>query len=73
MGNQKQSAFTDEDDYETVSDYGWCLNGMGHVVARVDGWVILLGRFLLEPAKGLYVVSVQTVEIVKGLPKVIYI
>jgi hypothetical protein len=59
LGNHDSPALVDEDDYAAVSTYSWCMSSTGHVVARVDGAVVLLGRLLLEPASELAVIHLN--------------
>lgn len=60
LGNNLWPALVDEEDYASVCDYGWCVSSIGHVVAQVDGRVVLLGRLLMEPEDGLCVVHVNS-------------
>ena len=59
LGNQQQPALVDENDFALVSQYSWCLQPDGYVVGRVNGAVVLLGRFLLKPADDLFVVHLN--------------
>lgn len=46
----------DNADYAAVSVHGWCLNGSGYVVARIDQRTVQLSRWLLDAPKGTNVI-----------------
>jgi len=42
-------ALVDDNDYDRVSPYSWCLDSAGYVVGTVNGEVVLLHLLLLDP------------------------
>lgn len=59
LGNHDHPALVDAEDGVGVAGYGWCVNNQGYVVARVQGRVVLLGRFLLQPPADLTVIHLN--------------
>lgn len=59
LGNSTHPALVDEDDYKLASGYGWCINGVGYVVAHVDGRVVYLSHFLLDVPDDMVVVHLN--------------
>ena len=59
LGNHDRPALVDEEDAAGVAGYGWCVTSLGYVVARVQGRVVLLGRFLLQPPADLTVIHLN--------------
>jgi len=51
LANNKGMVMVDEEDFERVNQYSWCLNGKGYV----NGSVGFLHRFIMNTPKGMCV------------------
>ena len=48
LANGKGVTLVDNEDYEWLSRYSWCINSCGHAVANVDGRNTLMHRLILR-------------------------
>ncbi len=56
LSTNDKAIIIDYTDYERVSAHGWCVNGVGYVVASIDNAVTYLSRFLLDVPDGYVVI-----------------
>lgn len=47
-----EAIYVDNEDVPKLSAYSWCLNKAGYPVARIDGRVVRIHRYLLGPSEG---------------------
>ena len=52
---QGKFAIVDDEDYELVSKYKWCIDGEGYAVATVNGKQMRMHRLILDAQPGQYV------------------